>query len=99
MNNSKSFIFVYPFFLDADGSMTPIVTQLPQENGRTYGVHKFHMTSINYNSQLLMFGGWSDVPLSDIWKFTVANRSWEFMGNLPASRFEMSGFSVTGLSC
>jgi hypothetical protein len=86
-------------FLDADGSMTPIVTQLPQENGRTYGFHKFLMTSINYHSQLMMFGGYADVPLSDIWKFTLANRSWEFMGNLPATRFEMTGFSVTGLSC
>jgi hypothetical protein len=79
--------------------MTTVVTQLPQETGRKGGLHKFVMTSINYNSQLLMIGGWASGPLPDIWKFTFANSSWEFMGNLTSPRLEMAGFSVTGLSC
>jgi hypothetical protein len=80
--------------------MTPVVTQVPQEIGQnTYGFHKFLMTSINYNSQLMMFGGRADTWISDIWKFTLANQSWEFMGNLQAPRYEMAGFLVSGLSC
>jgi hypothetical protein len=86
-------------FLDVDGSVTPVVTQLPQEIGRTIGFQRFLMTSINYHSQLLMFGGYVGVPLSDIWKFTVANSSWEFMGNLAETRYEMTGILVSGLSC
>jgi len=57
------------------------------------------MTSINYNTQLLLMGGLADVFKSDIWKFTLANNTWEFMGNLSGPKSEITGFSVSGLSC
>ena len=79
--------------------MTTEVAELQQEIGRSGGLHKMVMTSINYNTQLLMIGGWADEPISDIWKFTLTNSSWEFMGDLESPRFEAAGFSVSGLSC
>ncbi len=44
-------------------------------------------------------GGLADVFKSDIWKFTLANNTWEFMGNLSGPKSEITGFSVSGLSC
>ena len=80
--------------------MTTEVAELQQEIGRSGGLYLMVMTSINYNTQLLMIGGFAaDEPISDIWKFTLANSSWEFMGNLESPRYEAAGISVSGLSC
>ena len=79
--------------------MTTQVAELPQEIGQSSGLNLFVMTSINYNTQLLMMGGYTNVYKSDIWKFTLANSSWDFMGSLKSARAEMAGFAVTGLSC
>ena len=79
--------------------MTTEVAELQQEIGRSGGLQNMVMTSINYNTQLLMIGGWADEAISDIWKFTLANSSWEFMGNFSSPRFEAAGFVVSGLSC
>ncbi len=67
--------------------------------GKPYALNVFAMTSINYNTQLLMMGGWTGNFISDIWKFTFANNSWEFLGNLPTARGQMAGFSVSGFRC
>ena len=79
--------------------MTTEVAELQQEIGRSGGLYLMVMTSINYNTQLLMMGGYANSYKSDIWKFTLANSFWEFMGSLKSARAEMAGFAVTGLSC
>jgi hypothetical protein len=66
-----------------------------QQSGLNVGI----MTSINYNTQLLMLGGWTGNYISDIWKFTLANSSWESMGKLPSVIGQITGFTVSGLKC
>ena len=69
-----------------DGSVKTIVNFLPQEIEHSNTLDTNVMTSINENSELVITGGWANVFISEIWKYTYASNTWQNIGNLQTAR-------------
>ena len=77
-----------------DGTLIIISDVLPQEIGHTSSLDTSVMVSINDNTELVITGGWSNYFISEIWKYTYANNSWQMLGNLQTARSSHLAFLV-----
>lgn len=57
------------------------------------------MISINYNTEIVLLGGWLDTSIADIWKFSFVNHNWTKLGQLSSGVAQFSSFLVNNIKC
>ncbi len=77
-----------------DGAIESITNVLPQEIGRVNPLDTNIMTSINDYTEVVITGGWADVFISEIWKYTYASKLWLKLGNLQTARNGHQAFLI-----
>jgi hypothetical protein len=82
-----------------DGTITTIVNEMPMEIGHTYPYHKSKLISVNKNTELVFFGGWSDNYITEVWKYKYVGNQWELLGNIQTGREAHIVIPVTGMKC
>ena len=80
-----------------EGTVEIIVDNLPQQAQYRYCGAK--MISINNNTELVFFGGWSSNYVTQIWKYKYHSNVWELLGNIQQGREDALVFQVKGLDC
>ncbi len=80
-----------------EGTIEIIVNNLPQQAQYKYTGAK--MISVNNNTELVFFGGWSSNFVTQIWKYKYRSNTWELLGNLQQGREDALVFQVNGLDC
>ena len=81
--------------------MTQIVAQMPQEAAlpSTNGLLQHRTMSINYNTELVMVGGWTTGSIADVWLYKYNNNSWTKLGVLSSPVTQHASFLVYNVSC
>lgn len=82
----------------ADESLTTLHEELPHEKDGL-GLDGSQMFSINDRSELILYGGFAGVYLADIWKYSVADDSWNQVGNMTTTRYGHVVIPVTNVKC
>jgi len=50
---------------------------IPPEEGATYGLVYSEMVTIKGGAEFILYGGWQGSYQDGIWKYVVANNTWE----------------------
>jgi len=83
-----------------DGSVQTIAALLPQEKINQQPLLAAKMISIENNTEVVFFGGKiSNNYISEVWKYTYSNDSWQQLGNLLSPRCQNALIIVPGLKC
>ena len=72
---------------------------MPMEIGHSNGHQRGQMISMNDNTELVFFGGWNDIFITEIWKYKYTKNSWELLGHMQTGRENHLAISVTGFDC
>jgi len=82
-----------------DQTSVTIVEEMPMEIGHSNPHQRGKMISINGNTELVFLGGWSDIFITEIWKYKYTKNSWELLGNMQIGRENNLAIQVTGMEC
>jgi hypothetical protein len=80
-----------------DGTLQTIVDSLPQQVQYRYTGAR--MISVNKNTELVFFGGWSTNFVTEVWKYKYDSNTWELLGSLQSAREDPLVMQVYGLGC
>ena len=83
------------------GSVTQISAQMPQEAAlpTTNGLMQHRMMSINYNTELVIVGGFTTNAIADVWRYKYSTNSWKKLGVLSTTITQHASFLVYNVSC
>ena len=77
-------------------------SRLPQETSldNFQGISHFKLLSLNHNTELLfVWGEYSGLAISDVWKFRYLSEKWTKIGKLYQSTEMRDSFLVKNISC
>jgi len=83
----------------ATGSVEIIVDILPSEKQYGWSTYYGTMISITDNTELVFFGGWPGIMLSEVWKYNYPGDSWKLLGNIQIGRECQLTIPVKRMEC
>ena len=82
-----------------DHTVTLLATLLPNESEKSLGLNHAQLVPIKGGSEMLMYGGWQGDYQDGIWKFNLAEGSWDLHGKLLRAREEHAVLPISGIMC
>ncbi len=83
----------------ASGSVEIIVDILPTEKKYGWSTYGAKIISINDNTELVFFGGWPGIMLTEVWKYNYPRNTWTLVGNIQVGRQHHLAIPVKGMEC
>ena len=81
------------------GIVKTIVDAMPPETVGSWSNRRGTMISTSDYTELVLFGGWAGIYISEVWKYNYPRNNWKMVGNIQYGRSRHRSIPVKGMEC